>query len=1056
MKFGQFKDIGTPQLETQILEFWEENKVFEKLNALAADRPQFVFYEGPPTANGRPGVHHAIARTIKDLICRYKTMQGFRVDRKAGWDTHGLPVEIEVEKQLGLDSKERIVEYGVAEFNKKCRESVFKYINDWNDITRKLGYWIDLGDAYITLTNDYIESVWNILKNFFDRDLIYKGHKTVAFCPRCETAVSSHEVAQGYQEVNDPSVFVKVKAADDDFYYVIWTTTPWTLPSNAAIAMSPDADYALVEHGGEKLVLARALLDKVLGEDYKIIETKKGTEFHNRKYIPMFNTFADRADEAFYVINADFVTLDDGTGIVHVAPGYGADDYIAGQKYGLPVLQAVRADGHFEDFAGKYAGMFMKKADPEIIKDLKISGRLYKKELYTHNYPFCWRCDTPLIYIARHCWYIRTTQFKEQLIKNSNITRWQPDDIRTGRMLDWLENNVDWALSRERFWGTPLPIWECSGCGHLTAVGSIEQLRKDGLNVPSGELDLHKPTVDEIKLKCEKCGEEMTRVPEVIDTWFDSGSMPYAQWHYPFENKEVFEQKYPADFISEAIDQTRGWFYSLLAISTMLFDKPAFKNVIVMELILDKEGKKMSKSRGTAVNPFDIIARYGADPLRWYLLATSNPWVPTRYDEAGLAEVIRKFFDTYKNSYSFFALYANVDDILQRAADDSVTVDEFLEKYAGEPERIDRWIVSRYNSLVKKITTRLDGYDITPPARMLTDFVIDDLSNWYIRLNRRRFWAPENDPSKMRAYLTLYRIMCGVTKLAAPYIPFLTEYIWRQLVPAVNKSRISSVHLSKYPVCDETTIDSDLEDAMSIAQKIVSVGRAVRARKNLKVRQPLASILVHLPGENNFDRIKPELDVIKEELNIKTVEPLARVDDVVSYTARLNFALAGSKLGKLAKDTAAQVSAWDSRTVRNFRKDGSATLKTSGGDAVLEAEDVEIKMVEQEGFGVDEHDGITVALKTRIDDNLRDEGFAREMVNKIQNMRKSSGFEVTDRITVEIKTDEPLLSAVKRFEEYICRETLADKIELVSRISPDKNGKNWNINGTMADIAVIK
>jgi isoleucyl-tRNA synthetase len=1056
MKFGQFKDISTPELEARILDFWEKNRVFEKLNELVADRPQFVFYEGPPTANGRPGVHHAIARTIKDMICRYKTMRGFRVDRKAGWDTHGLPVEIEIEKQLGLDSKEKIVEYGVAEFNKKCRESVFRYINDWNEITRKLGYWIDLGDAYITLTNDYIESVWNILKNFFDRDLIYKGHKTVAFCPRCETAVSSHEVAQGYQEVADPSVFVKVKAADGDFYYMIWTTTPWTLPSNAAIAMHPEAEYALVEHGGEKLVLAKALLNKVLDGEYKILEVKKGTDFHKRRYVPMFDVFADRKDDAFYVINADFVTLDDGTGIVHVAPGYGADDYVVGQKYGLPVLQAVRADGHFEDFAGKYAGMFMKKADQEIVKDLKISGRLYKKELYTHNYPFCWRCDTPLIYIARHCWYIRTTQFKEQLIKNSNITRWQPDEIRTGRMLDWLENNVDWALSRERFWGTPLPIWECTGCGHLTAVGSIEQLRKEGINVPEGELDLHKPVVDLIKLKCAQCGGEMKRVTEVIDTWFDSGSMPYAQWHYPFENKEKFAQKYPADFISEAIDQTRGWFYSLLAISTMLFDKPAFKNVIVMELVLDKEGKKMSKSRGTAVDPFDIIARHGADPLRWYLLATSNPWVPIRFAEDGLVEVIRKFFDTYKNSYSFFALYANVDDILKRATDAGLTVDKFLEKYSGEPERIDRWIVSRYNTLVKKITARLDNYDITPPARMLTDFVIDDLSNWYIRLNRRRFWAPENDPSKMRAYLTLYNILGGVTRLAAPYIPFLTEFIWRELVPSMDKDVLSSVHLATFPVCDETAIDNDLEEAMATAQKVVSIGRAVRAKKNLKVRQPLAGILVNLPGENRFERIRPELDVIKEELNIKAVEPLENVADVVSYSAKLNFAGAGAKLGKLVKETAAKVAGWDSETIRKFQSSGALTLESAGGSAVLETGDVEIKMVEKEGFGVEEHDGITVALKTELSDDLRDEGYAREMVNKIQNMRKSSGFEVTDRITVEIKTDEPLLSAVKRFEQYICRETLADQIALVSRISPDKNGKNWNINGTMADIAVIK
>ncbi|RKX25465.1 MAG: isoleucine--tRNA ligase, partial [Candidatus Zixiibacteriota bacterium] len=625
MRFNTLKDdFSLPTAEERIIEFWEQNHIFNKAQEVAKDRPHFVFYEGPPTANGHPGIHHIISRTVKDLICRYKYMQGFRVDRKGGWDTHGLPVEIEVEKSLKLESKSKVLEYGIAKFNKQCRESVFRYLDEWNEITRRIGYWIDLDDAYVTLTNDYIESVWWILKNFYDRGLIYKGYKTVPFCPRCGTGLSSHEVAQGYEEIKDPSIFVKVKAADADFSYLVWTTTPWTLPSNAALCVKPDADYVLVEHEGEKLVLAEALVEKVFGESKETLERFKGVDFLKRRYEPLFNIFKDQADQAYFVLNANFVTLEDGTGIVHIAPGFGADDYLVGQEYGLPVFQAIEANGIFKDFAEPYAGMFIKDADPIIIKDLKATGQLFKKELYEHNYPFCWRCHSPLIYIARQSWYLKTTKFKDQLIKNNNAINWYPDEIRSGRMLDWLENNVDWALSRERFWGTPLPIWTCDDpkCGTQKAVGSIEQLRQDGIDVPN-DVDLHKPMMDEVKLRCE-CGSTMTRVPEVIDCWFDSGAMPYAQWHYPFENKEEFETKYPAQFISEAVDQTRGWFYSLLAISTVLFDKPPFENVIVLELILDKKGKKMSKSKGNTVDPFETVRTFGADPLRWYLVSTSN------------------------------------------------------------------------------------------------------------------------------------------------------------------------------------------------------------------------------------------------------------------------------------------------------------------------------------------------------------------------------------------------------------------------------------------------
>jgi len=1060
MKFNQLKDFNIPEIEAEILKFWEDNKVFEKSMEAAKDRPHFVFYEGPPTANGKPGIHHVLSRTLKDLVCRYKSMRGFRVDRKGGWDTHGLPVEIEVQKRLGIENKSDILDYGIDKFTARCKESVFEYIDDWKDLTRKMGYWLDLENAYVTLTDDYVESVWWILKNYFDRGLIYKGYKTVPFCPSCETGLSSHEVAQGYEEVSDPSLYVKVKAVDEDYSFLVWTTTPWTLPSNAALCMHPDANYVLVEYEGERLVLAEALAPTVLQVDYEILERKRGSEFAGKKYIPLFDTFKDKADKAFYIINGDFVTLEDGTGIVHIAPGYGADDYEIGQKFGLPVLQAVAADGHFVAGSGKYEGKFIKKADPVIIEDLKAEGKLFKIEQYTHNYPFCWRCDSPLIYITRHSWYIRTTQFKEQLLKNNNAIHWHPDEIRTGRMLDWLENNVDWALSRERFWGTPLPIWICDDekCGHMTAAGSIEQIRKEGLDVPD-EIDVHKPGIDEIKLKCEKCGGAMTRVPEVIDTWFDSGSMPYAQWHYPFENKEMFEIKYPCDFISEGIDQTRGWFYTLLAISTMLFDRESFKNVIVHSHILDKDGKKMSKSKGNVVDPFDIFDRFGADPLRWYLVYGSNPWLPKKFDEKQLGEIVRKFFDTLKNSYSFFALYANIDDIAGRAAKEADSIPEFLAKFAGKPDRTDKWIVSRFNTLVKKVTERLDDYDLTPPSRMIHDFVIDDLSNWYIRLNRRRFWAPGDDPSKMRAYLTLYEILGGTVKLIAPMAPFMAEYLWREMTAANGGDKDTSVHMESYPDFDESVIDAELEESMALAQKIVSIGRAARSRTNLKVRQPLAGIFVNIPGIGQFDKARAEFKIIRDELNIKEIDELEDVSGVVSYKGKLNFAKAGPRLGSAVKRIAGKVAELSSDELETLMKTDKIEVAIDGTSYHLSREEIDIEKLEKEGFAVESDDGITVALKTEIDDILRDEGFAREMVNKIQNMRKSSGFEVTDRINILVRAEEPLVSAVRKHESFICKETLADRIELVDSFSSEKgegNEKSWNINGIKADIVVSR
>ncbi len=1012
-----------------------------------------------------------IARTVKDLICRYKYMQGFRVDRKGGWDTHGLPVEIEVEKMLGLTNKQQIMEYGVGEFNQHCRESVFKYLKEWNDITRKTGYWLDLDDAYITLKNEYIESVWWILKNYFDHDLLYKGYKTVPFCPRCGTGLSSHEVAQGYDMVKDPSVYVKDKAADGDFSYLVWTTTPWTLPSNAALCMRPDADYVMIEHEGEKLVLAEALVGKLFGEEKPALEKRKGADFLKRKYIPLFDSFKHEADKAFYLITGEFVTLEDGTGIVHIAPGYGADDYEIGRAYNLPVFQAVESNGHFKEGTGAYAGMYIKDADPIIIKDMKIAGQLFKKEIYEHNYPFCWRCDSPLIYIARQSWYIKTTQFREQLLRNNNAINWVPDEIRTGRMLNWLENNVDWALSRERFWGTPLPIWICDNakCGKMRGVGSVEQLVNEAADpkwkklAAEGTLDLHKPMIDDVKLKCE-CGESMTRVSELIDVWFDSGAMPFAQWHFPFENKERFAAAYPAEFISEAVDQTRGWFYSLMAISTMLSeirdDLPkgaSFKNVIVLEFILDKEGKKMSKHKGNVVDPFTTVAKYGADPLRWYLISNSNPWLPTKFDEDGLAEVCRKYFDTLRNTYSFFALYANIDNLVDRAHQTGMTIEKFLESKAGAPETLDKWIISRYHALAKSTKEDLDKYEITRPVRKLQGFVIDDLSNWYVRLNRRRFWAKEDDPSKMRAYLTLYRILEGVCRLSAPVAPFTAELLWKELAGEKRQEHglPLSVHMSGFPVADQSQIDESLDSTMDMVRDIVSLGRAARSRKNLKVRQPLSKLLVGVKSESDFARLAEYIGIIEDELNVKEIVPSTELGNFVTYAAKLNFRVAGSKLGAHVKAAQAFVASLTSEQVRQFEQTGKISLPNTGDAVTLVAEDVEIQKIEKDGFAVESNGPLTVALVTELTQDLIDEGFAREMVNKIQNMRKSSGFDVTDHITIRMSGGAPLRTAAGRFDEFIRRETLARKIEFLDTNSLD-GGTQWNINGEPAAIAVEK
>ncbi|HEX9917143.1 MAG TPA: isoleucine--tRNA ligase [candidate division Zixibacteria bacterium] len=1044
MLFKETKeDFNYPQREEEILSFWKKNGIFQKSIQIRKDAPLYVFYEGPPTANGLPGIHHVIARIIKDLVCRYKTMQGFRVDRKAGWDTHGLPVEIEVEKELKLDSKAKIEEYGIDKFNAKCRESVFRYKKDWDKLTERIAYWLDLDDAYMTCSNEYIESVWYILSQLFEKGLIYQGHKIIPYCPRCETPLSSHEVAQGYDEISDPSVFVKMELEDKpNTYFLVWTTTPWTLISNIALAVNSQLDYVKVEHKGENLIMARNLLHQVLGEDYRILEEMKGKDLEKIRYKPLYNFIPVKKDEGYFVVLGDFVSLEDGTGIVHIAPAFGADDYEVGKKYSLKLLQPVDTSGKFTSEIKNWANMFIKDADPKIIQDLKNRRLLYKEEKYVHNYPFCWRCGSPLIYYARKSWYIQTTAFKDKMIANNQKINWYPPDIGQGRFGEWLENNVDWALSRERFWGTPLNLWICEKCKEVKSISSLEELRRLGQNVPE-ELDLHKPMIDEIALVCEKCQGQMKRTPEVIDCWFDSGSMPYAQWHYPFENQENFKAHFPADFISEAVDQTRGWFYSLLAISTSLFDQLAYKNVIVIEFIQDKFGVKMSKSKGNAIDPWEVLNIQGADTLRWYLLYSSHPWLPTKIDKEAITEVQRKFFSTLRNSYSFFALYANIDKFDPR-------------KHRGELKfvsEIDYWLLSRLNTLVKNTTNSLDNYDITGAARLIQDFVIDDLSNWYVRRNRRRFWKSGEDEDKLSAYSTLYNTLVTVSQLIAPYIPFLAEELYQELVAKIDKDAPSSVHLTFFPKPKDNFINIQLEEKMGERKRIVSLGRAARNKAKLKIRQPLADMWLPSQLETIFSETSSPgaLGTLMEELNVKNIH-FTDKRIPTELVVRPNFSVLGPKFGEKAKTVADRLKNLTITEIEKLKKEGSLELKLEEEIIKVELDQVTIEEKDPEGFATESDDSYQVALSTKLDRELENEGLARELVNKIQNMRKSAGFEVMDQIKIEIKATSRVEEAVTAFEDYIKKETLAKSISF--SLDSTDTFKEWNINGEKTQISV--
>jgi len=1052
--------INYPETEQKILEFWKKNKIFEKSISSRDEKKSFTFYEGPPTANGKPGIHHVMSRALKDIVCRYKTLQGFKVERKAGWDTHGLPVEIEVEKKLGIKHKSEVIEYGVEKYNQACRDSVFEYLDLWEKMTTRMGYWVDLDSAYITLKNEYIESVWWALKTLFDKGLIYKDYKIVPQDPKSETVLSSHELALGYRETKDPSVYVLFKIKNSDEYFLVWTTTPWTLISNVALAVGAKVDYVKIKHNDKKIILAKERLSVIDG-DYEVLREMKGKELEKTEYEQLLNYVKpDQPDgkagkKAFYVTLGDFVSTEDGSGIVHIAPAFGQDDYELSKKYDLPMLQPVTRGGLFTDEVTDFAGMFVKDADKDIIIKLKKDEKLYKKETIVHSYPFSWRHeDVPVIYYARESWFIRTTSIADRMVELNKTINWQPPEVGAGRFGNWLEDNKDWALSRDRFWATPLPIW-LSEDGDIIAIGSIEELKKgfveeDGKKISVSEIkdiDLHKPFVD--KVLFEKNGKIYKRTPELIDVWFDSGAMPFAQYHYPFENKELFEKKFfPADFICEGIDQTRGWFYTLHAIATMLFDSVAYKNIIVNELILDKKGLKMSKTKGNTVDPFQLFDNYGADATRWYLVTNSPPWRPTLFDEESLGETQRKFFGTLLNTYSFFALYANIDKF---------TFKEELIPYQQRPE-IDRWIISKLNSLVKEYTDLMDAYDVTKAARAVSNFTIDHLSNWYVRRCRRRFWKSEMNENKLSAYQTLYECLITICKLLSPFAPFLAEEIYSNLNSITKKEAFESVHLSMLPQVIYN--DSELEEKMEIAQQVVYLTRTLRAKANLKVRQPLKKIMV-VVDKTKRDALTYIKSVILDEVNVKELVVLDDDSEIVSKSAKANFKSIGPKFGKSVKAVGEAIKSFGKDEISQIESGKKIELNIENGKILVSSEDVEIVSSEIKDTVVESENGVTVAVDTELTQELIDEGLAREFVNRIQNMRKDAGFEVTDRIKIFFNGSEKLVDAVNSFKNYVSTETLAEslisgEIKNGSANPAFKSKQDWKIGEFNCTIQIEK
>lgn len=1012
------------KMEEGVLDFWQKQDIFHKSGAQREGQPEYVFYEGPPTANGRPGVHHVLARAFKDIFPRYKTMQGFHVSRRGGWDTQGLPVEIEIEKKLGLSGKQQIEAYGVDKFNAMCRESAFEYIQEWEKLTSRIGYWVDLETAYVTYKNDYIETVWWELKNLWEKDLLYEGYKVLPYCPRCGTPLSDHEVAQGYADAEDPSVYVRMKLVDDpDTALLVWTTTPWTLPANVAVSAHPEVEYVQVErtlthkHGDhehtftEKLILAEALLEKVFGEEeVKVLKKMTGAELAGVKYAPLFN-FVEPDKEAWYVVLGDHVTTEDGTGLVHTAPAFGAEDMNMAAEHGLPVVMTINDDGEFIDAVQPWAGVFVKDADPGITENLKERGLLFRSGTIVHTYPFCWRCKTPLLYSARPTWYIRTTSKKDRMMELNEKINWYPDHIKNGRFGNWLENNIDWALGRNRYWGTPLPVWVCESCGHKDAVGSVEELSKrSGQDL--SELDLHRPYVDDIHFSCEKCGGQMNRVEEVIDCWADSGSMPYAQWHYPFENEEMFKQQYPADFICEAVDQTRGWFYTLHALSTLLFDQACFKNVICLGLILDGEGLKMSKSRGNIVSPWDVLASGGADAMRWYLYTASPPGQSRRFSEDLVTEVVRSFTLTIWNTYSFFVTYANLDGW---KPDDSVKPD-----YSP----LDQWLRSRLHTLLRDVTTALENYDVLGATRPVEGFV-NDLSNWYLRRSRRRFWKSESDSDKYAAYATLYEALLVMSKILAPTMPFLAEELYQNLVGSMGTDAPVSVHMANWPEAEAEAIDEVLNEEMALTMKLASLGHAARNSAGVKVRQPLAEAAFAV-GADESNVVSKYADVLMEELNVKNVRVLSGSQEAAAYTLNPYPKQLGQRFKGLFPKVRKAILALDTETTAQaFLAGDSVDVTVDGEIFAIQPDEVEVRMQAKEGLVVATEGAYLAALDTVLTPELEQEGLVREMLRRVQDLRKTADLAISDRIDVVYQASEKLAAAMKVHVEKIKAEVLA-------------------------------
>ena len=1043
-------DLNFVDREKEVEKFWRENDIFKKSMENRKEGPTYTFYDGPPTANGKPHIGHVLTRVIKDMIPRYRTMKGYMVPRKAGWDTHGLPVELEVEKLLGLDGKEQIEEYGLDPFITKCKESVWKYKGMWEDFSGTVGFWADMDDPYVTYHDDFIESEWWALKQIWDKKLLYKGFKIVPYCPRCGTPLSSHEVAQGYKSVKERSAVVRFKVIGEDAYFLAWTTTPWTLPSNVALCVNPDETYVKVKAAdGYTYYMAQALLDNVLGKlaqdgkpAYEILETYVGKDLEYKEYEPLFACTGEAAakqhKKGHFVTCDSYVTMTDGTGIVHIAPAFGEDDAQVGRKYDLPFVQFVDGKGEMTQET-PYAGKFVKDADPDVLKDLDQEGKLFDAPKFEHDYPFCWRCDTPLIYYARESWFIKMTAVRDDLVRNNKTVNWIPESIGEGRFGNWLENIQDWGVSRNRYWGTPLNIWECEECGHQEAIGSREELEKLSNNPAARTVELHRPYIDEITCTCPKCGKTMKRVPEVIDCWFDSGAMPFAQHHYPFENKELFEAQFPAQFISEAVDQTRGWFYSLMAESTLLFNKAPYENVIVLGHVQDENGQKMSKSKGNAVDPFDALATYGADAIRWYFYINSAPWLPNRFHGKAVQEGQRKFLGTLWNTYAFFILYANIDDF---------DATKYTLKYDQLPV-MDKWLLSKLNTAVKEVDDNLDNYRIPEAARVLDNFV-DEMSNWYVRRCRERFWAKGMEQDKINAYMTLYTALVEICKAAAPMIPFMTEEIYQNLVRTNDKNAPESIHLCDFPVADEKMIDKQLEESMEEVLDIVVMGRAARNTDNIKNRQPIGTMYVKAPHTLS-DYFK---DIIEDELNVKKVEFKDDVSDLTSYSFKPQLRTVGPKYGKQLGGIKKYLEEVDgTAAMKQLKAEGALKFDVDGATVSLAEEDLLIDVAQKAGFVTEADNYVTAVLDTNLSPELIEEGFVYEVISKIQTMRKEADFEVMDHIRVAVNGNAKLAEIVTAHKAAISEKVLADEILIDTELSIQKE---WNVNGEKVVIGVEK